>query len=272
MNLQEICLRIGFCEEITQRVLAFAEKLDPTPIAHHIENLSNPEQSADAHAALIEALGEDPLGTKILTVYLLASRKTRLRYLESGIDESLFWDTVKCFPRFIGETLERKDILAFDRAAWSRRHLDMSLIRIGTLEYERKIREGQRVIAIHIPTDADFSPKALEESFAAARSLISAHFPDYAEAPITCESWLMYEGLHNVLNESSKILAFQKRFNILLQHPVANGYLVFIFHRANCEDYASLPENTSLQRATKARLLSGGGIGGGFGILKESTV
>ena len=270
MTLKLLCERIGLQGEITDRVLSFDRESDLSSHTDLIAALCDPTRSEDAAQILSERLGEDPLGTKILTVYLLAAMKTRERYLEKGIDESIFWNTVRCFPRFIGETLERKGILMFDRASWSRRHLDMSLCRIGTLEYERKIREGQRVNAIHIPSDADFSPDALDESLRTARIFLRAHFPDFADAPITCESWLMYEGLCEVLRENSKILAFQKRFDIRLQHPVSNGYLVFIFHRADCENYQTLPENTSLQKNVKARLLSGSGIGGGFGILKES--
>lgn len=269
MTLIELCRKIDLQDEIVQRVMNFTADFDFSPLDARIHSLTAPETAAEAHKALKELLGDDPLGTKILCCYLRAALTTYDNYRALGIDEQIYVDTMKCFPRFIGECLERKDVLAFDRAHWNHRHLSMSILRIGTLEYERKIREGVRVNAIHIPTDADFSPTALDASFTAARALTREKFPDYADAPITCESWLIYEGLRDVLKEGSKILQFQARFDIQCQHPISDGYLTFIFHRADCSDYANLPESSSLQRNVKARLLAGSGIGGGFGILRE---
>lgn len=269
MTVSELCAKIALQPEIAARVAAFSASFDRSSVEPLTDALCDAPRSREAYEALLSALGEDADGTKILSCYLHAALQTHARYAALGIDEQIFLDTVKCFPRFIGECLERKGVLAFDRAHWSYRHLNMSIMRLGTLEFEWKTREGERVIAVHIPTDADFTPAALDESFVAARRITRTHVPTYADAPITCESWLMGEALHKVLKPTSKILQFQARFDILQKHPVNAGYLTFIFHRADCSDVATLPEDTSLQRNVKALLLSGGGIDGGFGVLRE---
>ena len=269
MTLKELCRTIGLQPDVTERVIRTEASLDLTLLSDALTGLCDPAASHASYEQLRVCLGEDTDGSKILTCYLLAAAKTRENYARIGISDNVFFDTVGCFPRFIGETLERKGVLAFDRAQWAYRHLNMTLLRVGTLEYERREREGVRVNAIHIPSDADLSPATLDASLKEARRLTRAHFPDYAEAPFTCESWLMGECLCELLPKASKILQFKGRFDILQRHPESDAYLPFIFHRADCSDYRTLPEDTSLQRNVKARLLNGRGVDGAFGVMRE---
>ena len=269
MTPNELCQRLVLSPDVTERVLRAEASLDVSALSGTILGLCDPTTSRASYEQLREALGNDPDGSKILTCYLLAAAKTLENYARVGIDSNVFFDTVGCFPRFIGETLERKGVLAFDRAHWAYRHLNMTLLRVGTLEYERREREGVRINAIHIPSDADLSPEVLDASLREARRLTRAYFPDYADAPFTCESWLMGESLCELLPPSSKILQFRSRFDILQKHPESDAYLPFIFHRADCSDYRTLPEDTSLQRNAKARLLSGRGIDGAFGVMRK---
>ncbi|MBQ7336770.1 MAG: DUF5596 domain-containing protein [Clostridia bacterium] len=269
MTVWELCEKIELQDEIAAKVSCFLKDFDLAPVERLICELGQPEASPDAYRALSEQLGEDPDGTKILSCYLLAAANTYASYQSMGISDDIYFDTMKCFPRFIGETLERKGMLAFDRAHWSYRHLNMTILRIGALEYERKLRKEEKVIAIHIPSDASFDPTSLDASLSAARNLIKEKFPDCGSDPITCESWLLSESLREVLKESSNILKFQARFEMKEQYPDTNAPIPFIFHTSNCDDLAALPENTSLQRNLKAWMLAGKYIGVGFGVLKE---
>lgn len=269
MTLIELCKKIELQEELTQMVLECAETLDFALLSQHIEDLTVPELSENAFKSLGEKLGEDPCGAKMLTCYLKAALITRQKYKELGIDESIYVDTMKCFTRFCGECLERKDYLAFELGFWSYRHLNTNLMRIGTLEYEQLIRNGSLFISVHIPSDADLSAESLDYSFKTARALLNEKFPACRTAPIYCESWLLSGELRDLLPVGSKILGFQSYFDIQRQNPVSKGALQYIFHRADCSDYNALPENTSLQRKVKALLLDGGGIGTAYGVLKE---
>lgn len=270
MNITQLCEKIELQETFVRCIIDFLREFDFHTIDETISALTKPESSEKAYFELKDTLGEDPRGIKILTCYLLAATQTYENYLALDIDEAIFFDTMRCFPRYINETAERKGIMAFDRAQFCHRHLSMTILRIGTLEYERKLREDIRVNAVHIPTDADFSDEALDRSFASARCLIREKFPEYGDAKITCESWLLGKNLEEMLPENSRILKFQKRFDIFPSRVPGTDYLKFIFHRDDCRNYETLPENTSLQRRIKEKLLRGEGIECGFGILKEN--
>ena len=270
MTVMELCNKIELQDELAQRVFDFEKDFDFLPLERYISNLTKPELSEEAYKTLEERLGDDPYGAKILCCYLKAALITYSEYERLGIDDQIYIDTMKCFTRFSAEWLERKGILGFFSAFWSYRHLNTTLIRIGTLEYERLIRNGNLCISVHIPSNADLSADVLDESFAEARRFLNGKFPECVGAPIICESWLLSGDLDRVLTKDSKILQFKARFDIQRQNPISKNALTYIFHRMDCSDYESLPENTSLQRKVKALLLDGGGIRSAYGILREN--
>ena len=269
MRLEKLCEMIELQDEMKRQVLTLADEMDFSSLEAHIVALTDPDGAADAYAALKEIVGEEMPGAKMLCCYLRAALITYENYRARGIDDEIYVETMKCFPRFVGECLARRDAIGFDRAFWSYRQLSFTLVRIGTLEYEWRLRKGEKIISIHIPSDADLSCEALSASYAAARKFLREKVPEYAEAPITCESWLLYEGLADLLRPDSGILRFQRCFDMKHQNPPHNGCLHFIFQHQDCTDFASLPERTSLQRNVKKLLLSGGGISSGYGVLKE---
>lgn len=268
MGVFELCKTISLQDEMFEKVKNFSENFDFASVNEHIIALTNTETSEASYLALKEILKDDPDGVKILACYLKAAIITYQKYQEMGVNEGVFIETVKCFPRFIKECLDKKGVLAFDLANWAYRHLDTSMMRVGTLEYERKVQNGEKVVSIHIPSDADLSDEALDLSLEQVRDLLKKNFPDFENAPFVCDSWMLHESLKNYLNENSRILRFQARFDLKKQYWNANNYLPFIFNRADCSDYAALPEDTSLQRKIKAHLLDGGSIGSGYGVLK----
>ena len=270
MTLKELCEKIELQDELAEKVLVLSKEFDTLPYKKYINDLTVMELSENTYKALKNQLGEDTFGIRILTCYLKAALITYEKYKTLDIDETIYLDTMKCYTRFSGECLERYGWLGCANASWSYRHLNTSLIRLGTLEYERIISNGKMLVSVHIPSDADLSSEALDESFAMARRFLNEKFPSCVDAPIYCESWLLYGGLKDILPENSRILGFQSKFDIQRQNEISKNPLIFIFHRADCSDYALLPENTSLQKKVKALLLNGGGIGSAYGVLKEN--
>jgi hypothetical protein len=92
-------------------------------------------------------------------------------YEEKEIPEKIFFDTMKCFTRFINETFKMTGKLSFDRYWWTTRQVGCHLFRIGELEYEIKQTEEDTYISLHIPSDADFSPNAVDKSLSEAKKL-----------------------------------------------------------------------------------------------------
>lgn len=75
--------------------------------------------------------------------------------------------------------------------------------------------------------------------------------------------------LKEILSEDSNIVRFQNRFDIRVEDKTDLSVLEWAFKVEEDTDFASLPEDTSLQRKAKALLLNGGYVGIGSGVLKE---
>ena len=249
------------------RMLAFSEKYDFSLAEHLLQTFRCYEKMTEALTELQMLLGDDPDGVKILACMLKASADAYELYRQKGVSDKIYVDTMKCYTRFIDETFRMTGRLYFDRYWWTTRQAGCHLFRIGELEYEMKHIDGQIVIGIHIPSDADFSPSAVDASLRGAREFFAEHYPTLSNAEYRCHSWLLDSQLKGMLNGHSNILSFQSRFEIFDQGEIGTDFLEWLFHTRS-EDVSSLPENTSLQRNVKRHLASGGVIRNAYGRLK----
>lgn len=158
----------------------------------------------------------------------------------------------------------------FDRGWWTYRQISMSLFRIGALEYEFSEEEGEKAIALHIPSDADLSAEAVDRSMQEADTFFRTCYPDYAYDRYTCESWLLSPVLRQLLPEQSHIVSFQKRFTIKSVDREENEYIEWLFQVPVDTAYEQLPVRTSLQRKVRKLLLDGGTVGSAYGIRPRS--
>ena len=211
--------------------------------------------------AIQACLGEDPDGFRLLWVLLEMARETWAGYKARGISLEVFTETMKFVPRFLRSQLQQTGRLIFRWGWWFWRELAMVEYRVGCLEYELVTNEdGSREISLHIPSDADMSPASVDASFAAFRAFLASWYPDWADVPWICDSWMMSPALPQLLPATSNILAFQRRFEVLRVQEDSLGVLDWVFP-PHSEVSAALPENTSLQRRMKAFLLAGGKVG-----------
>ena len=224
-----------------------------------------------AQSDLQNMLGEDADHIKILACMLKASADIHSFYRERNIDDKIYFDTMKCYTRFMEEAYQKTGRFCFDRYWWTARQAGRHLFRIGALEYEKKPVEDRTVISIHIPSDADFSPPSVRASIKSAKSFFANVYPDLKHAEYRCHSWLLDRQLEKMLAESSNILQFQNLFEILNEGEISTDFVEWIF-QTKSTNHASLPENTTLQRAIKRHLLSGGVIRTPTGRLKSDAV
>lgn len=240
--------------------------------------------TARIKAALDAAPGGDPDGTLMLTVSVEAVVLAHAEYRRHGIPDEVFVATMGCFPRFVAEHEASYGHYGFDREWWTWRQLSLRLFRLGELEFEYAdrpedlflakyagIENGSSVsrqINIHIPSDAKLTPEACAESLRQARAFTERYFPDWSDAPMTCESWLLSPALPRLLPADSNIVRFQRMFDIIGVEPESEAWREWVFRR-NPAPIAELPEDTSLRRAVKSHLLNGGAIGSGVGVLRE---
>lgn len=204
-------------------------------------------------------------GVEELAEQLLTALKNREEGPWQGLPEKVWLDTMKCFSRFVNEHRRSCGCDGFDRGFWTTRQIGAKLFRIGQLEYELKEEMGEKLISLHIPSDTRMDMALLDESVAQARQFLRDYFPDWAGAPMECESWLLSPALVPLLPEGSHILAFQRAFEIISLDPEPNDVLEWVFQLTENQQkhtaLEDLPETTSLQRSMKAFLRSGGRVG-----------
>ncbi|MBQ1377069.1 MAG: family 20 glycosylhydrolase [Lachnospiraceae bacterium] len=213
-----------------------------------------------------------PVGTSELIHQFYDAMESRENGAWRDLPEDIWEATMACYPRFISEYRRSYGTDGFDRFFWTTRQRDAKLFRIGALEYEMITAEnGDPVISVHIPSDVELMPENLDLSMEKARAFFKEYFPEWADAPMVCESWLLSPLLKELLPESSHILMFQRAFDILETDPDSEDALEWVFHIAGGQRGSfkaeELKEDTSLQRKLKALYLKGIKPGAARGVL-----
>lgn len=268
MELQELYQLIDLQPEMRERLQSVGKEVDLKQVAPYLEQLTDMKAAAQAYEALKSFLQEDIGHMKMLYCQLQSACRVFEKYKEKHIEESVYIDTMKCFTRFIGECEKKNGRMFFDRGWWTYRQTSMSIFRIGALEYEFQKYEGENIISVHIPSDADMTNVSVNDSFEQARKFFQMHYGDYAYDKYVCDSWLLSPVLKSLLSEASHIVSFQKRFAIVQEERESTEFIEWLFQVPEDTDYSSLPEKTNLQKKVKELLLNGGSVGSACGIMK----
>jgi hypothetical protein len=98
-----------------------------------------------------------------------------------------------------------------------------------------------------------------------ARAFLAAYFPAWENAPVICESWLLSPALAGLLPPDSRILRFQRAFDLTPgSGDEREAVLQWVFRLTPSQQQGvsldALPEDTALRRSMKRYLLSGGGV------------
>ena len=174
----------------------------------------------------------------------------------------------------------------FREGFWVWRQCCDQILRLGTLEFEYLPELSERevaltgmkphapILSVHIPCGCDTSREALNASYAMARTYFAERpYLCYANgvAPqgIVCHTWLLSTALKTLLKETSGIRRFMEDYEIVHHEEEGKDCIHFLFRVASDTPFENLPEDTSLRRDVKAYLLSGKGIGTGYGVLKN---
>ena len=263
-TLENLCHDIALPKEVTAKVLALNET-----ISAPCHKLRQEQTWEEGLRELEAALAPDPDGFGMLTCQLRCAVESLADFQALGFSREIYVDTMKCFSRFVGEHLISFGRYGFDRGFWTVRQISAKLVRIGVLEYEVVVdEEGQKAVSIHIPSDAQLEKELLRQSWLDAKKLLISAFPEYADAPWGCGSWLLAPVLQQMLPENSRILTFQSGFTVLKTYPDPE-FKEWVYKRVDIPD-EDLPEDTSLQRKLKAYLLAGNAFHSGMGMLKEN--
>ena len=130
------------------------------------------------------------------------------------------------------------------------------VVRLPKSEWEILLRPGDMMLDAHIPGHKPLTVELCAASYARARALFTKHYPEFDFKGFHCRSWTMSPELAEVLKPGANLLLFQKSY---LRYPVptkGEDVLNFVFF-LRFTSLADLPEDTSLQRALKAKYLAG---------------
>lgn len=268
MELTELYDGIHLQKEMREKLEDCAKKFDMAKVEEQIEKLMDIRAAQPAYEVLLKSLGEDEEHVKLLLCNLECARRIYDKYREKGIPGQIFFDTMMCFTRFIGECQKKTGKTVFDRGFWTYRQVSMNLFRIGELEYELTEEEGEKVISVHIPSDAKLLDDKIDASLEAAKEFMKQFFPEYAACKYVCESWLLSLKLNELLSENSNIIKFQKRFEVVKMFWDDDGYIEWLFQAPEDTPHDKLREDTSLQRKVKEILQKGEKIGAGYGYIR----
>ncbi|MCI6121650.1 acyltransferase domain-containing protein [Bariatricus sp. SGI.161] len=214
---------------------------------------------------------------RTLYLYIRFALKMKPVFLENNISEKIYYDTFHDLTIWCKWCKKYYGIYGMVEARWYERLYEMKVFRLGRLEFEKiileedirysggHVKKGEKVIGVHIPEGGSLLPEACDESFALAEKFFSDEYKLY-----TCSSWLTSPALYELLDETSNILKFQKRFEILdIQYmfPLAEQRVYGIIK----EDKNEYPEDTRLQKNLKKFLLEGKKVGIALGVMKRSN-
>lgn len=270
MNLNEMCNGINMPEEVTKEVIKLHDELDYAALKSASEKLYSRPRWQEGLEELKSTLGKDEKGLKILTLMLAMGLHTYNRYEEKNISQKIFFDTFKCFSRFVREHMASFKTYGFDREWWTPRQISMEEFRLGELEFEVENWKGETVISVHIPSDAKITRENCLESYHQAKEFFSGHYPELEYKYFICDSWMLSPGLKEVLPPESRILQFQQDYTIEEWNKDDSSYMGWVFKNTKLT-FEEMPEETSLQRNIKRFIKGGGLIGSAFGYIKKMS-
>ena len=140
-QVHDLCLRIGFAEDVVRLVLENIADGTYLLAEPYLNGLVSPE-SSEASADSITNLWKNEDGTLqnagfgIMAAFLAATLLTRDKYDEKGIDRNVFYQTMGCFNEGVNDAYALTGEWSFEWADWYRRHVAGVLYKLGSLEFE----------------------------------------------------------------------------------------------------------------------------------------
>ena len=269
LGIQELLEKIKMPPEAAEQIAMRLDEAD----GFDVSGLCSMDTAEKAYESLKEQCGDDEI--LILAAFMSATMTTKENYIKKGIGLDIFYESMGFFARAVVECVERYGRTGFEASWWGWRQTSGALYRLGILEFEivnlkkegfGDAVPGETMISVHIPKDAPLIRSELDKSYDMAEEFFKKQGVSYKLTG--CCSWLLSPNLSPLLPENSRILEFQKDYNIVSVDEDEPNFMEWIYKR-KYENLEDLPEDTSLRRNAKRHLLSGGKLGVASGVLKR---
>ena len=194
------------------------------------------------------------------------------KYREKGIEDKIFVATMSNMAQYSVATKLKTGRFGMISKLYvnALRHLlELEAFRIGNLNFEiivfkrdfefdgHSIKNGEKCISVHIPRGTDFSDELCERSYLEAKAFFKKYY-GIDNGIFHCHSWMLHPWLKEDISPESKIVKFGTKFSLYsIENDLApNEYLFPKQFEEGDLNFESYPENTSMQRAAKKRLLN----------------
>jgi hypothetical protein len=189
---------------------------------------------------------------------------------DRGVPEAITWTTLRDIGANVRGYLATHGRPGFDGAFWLCRHVRSTVYRLGRLQFDIETAhldpgptapygQGDPILGVHIPAVGPLTADLCDDAFARARAFFPRFVSDRHPPIGTCRSWLLADGLGELLPPASNIGGFRRRFTLVegSEEPGDDQVLWWVFGRPHT-DPALLEPQTRLQRAVVDHLLDGG--------------
>lgn len=215
-----------------------------------------------------------------LEFLICMSMHLRDRYKLMRIDEKIFHDTMHDTYAKLLECRAVKGVWGNFVGFWYPGFFDMTRFALGRLQFEtapfkynitlagKTLRPGDTVISLHIPSLGPLRREEYLESYRRACEFFAPLFED-GITPFYCSSWLLHPSTLEVYPSGANTPGFVSDFTLIegtVRESRSNLWRVFGAAAEDGRPDSELPEDTSLRRALKARLLRGEPIGSAVGV------
>lgn len=243
-----------------------------------LQTMGRPELGLPDWPALPPELGA-PGRFLPVHAFLAAEPAVRAWHGAHGVPPEATAETLGSLGRALAIHRRRQGVPGVFELNWMRLPFRACLFELGRLQYtpyrlaaggrwwsEQEaarlgpgFRPGDATVGLHIPASGPLLAEACDASLVRARALFGAPGPFGPCRIATCGSWLLDEQLSGLLPETSNILRFQRRFQLLAGGGDADGsVLSFVFHRDHAVPLEHLPQGTTLERGAVRHWRAGG--------------
>lgn len=212
-------------------------------------------------------------------------------YEQRNIDPQILIDTAKDIQKRLLKNLESTHKLTFfvKDMKWVNLILDFKLFKLGSLrfqyfpmdyteiersdfdqmELDSKTKEifytGKPLINIHIEANTNFTTSAIDSALSKARQFFKKEFPDIKFDGFVTRSWLIHPGTTALLDKTTNIYHFAKRFDVIATNNATYQVLQRVYQTDDLNQIQELKKKTTLQRRVYKNLDS---LGIAFGFMK----
>ncbi len=134
-------------------------------------------------------------------------------------------------------------------------------IRLSKNDWRVLFKDGDTVLKIHFAGGTPLDSAACDESIRRARELFKEGFPEYKFSIFACRTWAFCPTFREILKPGANLNLFRDKFVLYPVKSNANDVFLYVYEKdvktPDEVDFTTLPENTSMQKNVKQKLLDG---------------